>query len=284
MLAYFTVIFVILISIVGFSLIIMDGETHLMMWIIPSLFLFFLLGTIIWMINILKTDLIVDEMGIKLMSPLRKIFIKWDQISNFKKKSIFGELSYTSKLDNRWNLRVTTKEGQEITIYYFLRNIEGLILEIEKHLKMDAYCLLSEHILVASNKSAKYRLIILFGAFLIFSIISIFINIPSFLKYSLLCISIIFLLLLIFHEKITLRVLYDNTGLLIEGYPSIRGVKHIPWDIINSIKADNNKKLILIETTKEQISLNYNELNEYERLAKLVKEKKQKINDNIDEQ
>lgn len=71
-----------------------------------------------------------------------------------------------------------------------------------------------------------------------------------------------------------MRVSYDNNGLLIEGYPSIRGVKHIPWDTINSIEADNNKKLIFIETTKEQISLNYNESSDYERLAKLIEEKK----------
>jgi hypothetical protein len=253
------------------------GDAH----IFPlTIFLFCLLISIVIvtrMINILKTELIVDDTGIKYSTLFRRRFIGWDQILNISKKDHLRNTLYLQKHGSRWNLEVKTKENKVIKIYYFLKGMKDFITEIEKHVQFDNYIFVSRGYLLGNDIYRKLYFLKI-GLGLLVSILIVLFTVAdhSIKTFFIIVLLIVASIAIIFYKRIlTIHILADSSGIILDGFPSWRSVKHLPWNIIKSVKIeDKNKGPLIIETSTDQISLwNFTNVDENSRIIKLIEEK-----------
>jgi hypothetical protein len=251
-------------------------EVDMISWAINFSCFLTSIAMIIWMINILRTELIVDDIGIKYLSPFKKISIKWPQILRINKtnySNISHSNKYLPKRSSRWNLEIETTEKRVLKIYHFLKNIENLSDEIEKHMKIDNFFYIDDGYIFKEIMSKKKK-ILRYLLFLIY-ITMFFIFLRS--NLSLLAL-ILFVLMIIrvkwLRGKITVRILADNKGLILEGHDLWRVIRHIPWQTIKATKVqDENKGPIIVETSTGNICLwNPTSISENSGLIKLIKE------------
>lgn len=106
------------------------------------------IGTLFWMINKLKTRIMIDERGIAYKSMFKNLFIKWDQISSVERKYLFERryprqdlpsnmspveaeikdlfnIPYPQYSDPPNDLIVKTKKNNTIRILHILKNSDG---------------------------------------------------------------------------------------------------------------------------------------------------------------
>jgi hypothetical protein len=231
---------------------------------------------ITWMINILRTELIVDDIGIKYLSPFKKISIKWPQILRINKtnySNVSHSNKYLPKNTSRWNLEIETSERKVLIIHYFLKNIENLADEIEKHIKIDNFFYIADSYIFKEIMSKKKKILryVFFLTYIIMFIILF--------RSNLALLALILFVLMIIRVKwlrgeVTVRILADNNGLLLEGHDLWRVVRRIPWQTIRAAKVkDENRGPIIVKTSTGNICLwNPTSISENSALIKLIEE------------
>jgi len=253
-----------------------SGKISYILWLIIFSCLLTSIAVIIWMIALLNIEIVIDNIGINYVSPFRKITIDWSEILNVSRTNYIDNISYFKYLPKRnsyWNIEIKTTKNKKLSIYHFLKNIKDLVAEIERHVPIDNYFYISNSFVFNEVFSTKRKIVK-------FALLTTVIAAIIFLRSNLVLLSLILFLLLIirftwFKGKIKIRLLANNSGLILEGNDFWRITKCIPWHIIKSVKLINeNEGPIVIETLKDQMSLwNSTDINENSRLYKLIEEK-----------
>ena len=115
------------------------------LFVFSNIFLFAVTTAIvIWVVNLLKTKIYINDAGITYKSLYRNILIKWEDISDIKRKYLAGGTGQYGGPPRE--LEIRTRNGKTIKVLSILvainegdieEGIKDLESEIKKHIKID---------------------------------------------------------------------------------------------------------------------------------------------------